>query len=230
MANLRWNYRIKSQLEDSKENAIKQGFDAFWLYGTSTTCNEYPLNQLKIKGGALSSKIKVHVSPNATQLYYYIKGSIRMDDLEIILSEKENAERILNEIIIFEPDETKRFSVKTAKPVESLAMLKMEKRLHELFGQALDAYGDAAFEQGMKAFVTGVRGNLPLAAAQLRELLNEVTSAGRKFIDDAKKSGNPDAAKLEHDLNEALTTPIEILMRKEKKKMDLNPQLGDFKE
>ena len=218
MANLRWNYRIKSELEDSKEEALKQGFDAFWLFGTSKTGNEYPLNQLKIKGGALSPKIKVHVSPNATQLYYYIKGSVSMDDLEIILSEKEAAERILNEIIIFAPDETNQFSVKTAKPVESLAMLKMEKRLRELFNEALDAYGNAAFEQGMNAFLIGVRGNMPLAYAQIRDIIDNVARLGKKFIDEAKKSGNPDAARLEHDFNEALNAPVPKLLLKQKKR------------
>jgi hypothetical protein len=229
LANLRWNYRIKSQLEESKEEAIKQGFDAFWLFGTSKTGNEYPLNQLKIKGGALSSKIKIHVSSNATQLYYYVKGSITFDDLSIILLEKENAEKILNEIIVFAPDESKRFEIETAKPVESLAMLKMEKRLHELLDQALDAYGNAAIEQGMNSLLTGIRGNLPLASTQIRDLIDELASFGRKLIEEARKSGDPYASQFERDFNETLTAPMDKLLLKQKK-IDLNPKLGDFKE
>ena len=230
LAYLRWVYKIKSQVADTKESADDKGLEAFWLYGTTKTAREYPLGQIKIKGAELSPKIKIHVSPTSTQLYYYVKGQINMDDLQIILSEKENAEKILNETIIFAPDETKRFNVKNAKAVESFAMLKMEKRLNELFDQSLKAYGNAAFELGMDALLTGVKGNTPLAKAQLRDLIDEVASAGRRTIDEAKKSGHPDVAKLERDFNEVLTTPVEILMRKEKEKTDLNPKLGDFKE
>ena len=229
MASLRWNYRIRSQLDDTKEKAIKQGFEAFWLYGTSKTCNEYPLNQVKIKGGALSSKIQVHVSPNATQLYYYIKGSINLDDVEFILSEKEAAERILNEIIIFTSDETKRFSVKTAKPVESLAMLKLVRRLSELFNEAITTFASNAIQLGMNTLEAGLRGNMPLASTQIEELMDGMASLIRELIDEAKKSGDPTALKLEHDFNEMLTTPVEKLMLKIKK-VDENPKVGEFKE
>jgi CxxC motif-containing protein len=229
LAYLRWVYKIKSLVADTKESADDKGLEAFWLYGTTKTAREYPLGQIKIKGGELSPRIKIHISPTSTQLFYYVKGEINMSDLENILSEKEAAERILNDAVIFAPDETKHFSVKTAKPVESLAMLKMDKRLHELFDQALNAYGDAVIEQGMKALETGVKGNLPLASAQLRYLIDELALSGRKLIEDAKKSGNGNALQLERDFNEALTAPMGELLRKQKK-MDLNPKLGDFKE
>ena len=229
MASLRWTYRIRSQLEETKENATKKGFEAFWLFGTSKTGNEFPLNQLKIKGGELSPKIRIQVSPNSTQLYYYVKGIISVDDLGTILSEKEDAERILNDLIIFMPDEISRFSLKTAVPVESLAMLKLEYRLKELSNENLETYRDIAFKQAIGDLITGVRGNIPQAKVSLENLIGSVSSFAKRLIHESKESGNPDAAILEHDLNEVLTAPIGELLRKEKK-IDLNPRVGEFKE
>ncbi len=208
MVSLRWTYKLSSQVEETANKAKSLGFTTVWLYGESRTYHEeYPLNQVKIIGGTLSPNIRVHVSPHSTQIYYYIENFPGIEGVERLLAEKEDAERTLNCIVMFAPNETARFEPKTAKPVKSPSMLNLVIRTEEDYHATLDKIEQIIFGEINRAFADVSHGRMHFAIRRLDCLSNELVSFQTELIRMAKDWGRPEAERWEEDLKKMLGSP-----------------------
>lgn len=209
MVSIRWKYNLKVDVEETESNAKKQGFEARLLEGESRTYHQhYPLNQVKISGGNLSPNMKVHVGPNVTQVYYYIESHPTLETLEKMVSDVEIAERILNYTIIFAPDEIARFGKATAKPVESVSMLKLQTNLRDGFNKTLDEFERIFMCEIDKILFDATQGRTLFAANRIKALLDELTRFYKEIVNLAREWGLSEAEKWDEDLKKILSAPL----------------------
>jgi hypothetical protein len=125
MISLRWKYQLQVDIEDTRDFSRSKGFSVIELEGQSRRYNEpYPLNQIEIKGADLSSDVKVVVSPRSTQIYFSVDGVLGIKELENLLDNLGKVEQILNEVVVFFPNESVRFSMEARTPIMNDGMLK----------------------------------------------------------------------------------------------------------
>jgi len=140
---LRWRFKIYVDVEETEWSARSKGFLVRQFEGQSRTNEEmYPLNQIKIEGWDLNPKVTVIVSPTVTQVYLHIEEVPEIEELENIVMNLGKVEQILNEVVVFTPNETTRFSMETEIPVMSVSMLKTQHMLRE----KLDGVFEKLFE------------------------------------------------------------------------------------
>ena len=196
-------------MEETESVAKAQGFQARLLEGeTKNYVQHYPLNQVKISGGNLSPNIKVHVGPNVTQIYYYLKSPSTFNALERMVSDLENAETILNYTIVFAPDETGRFGKDTIKPVMSWNMLKLQISLKDGFNKFLDEFERGWMRELEKCLLDVAHGQPFLAQRRLDDLLDELTRFYMEIVEMAREQGLPQVDKWDEDLKKILSDPL----------------------
>lgn len=172
-----------------------------WLEGMSRTYKEfYPLNQIEIKGWDLDSKVKVVVSPTVTQIYFYIESTPEIVELENIVADLGKVEHILNEVVIFSPDETTRFSMETEIPVMSIGMLKTQDMLKEHFQKALYDFSELVLKELANSYILMAQGKVGYVMKRMNVLIKELMNSQRNLIQWAKEQGIEEAEKWESDL------------------------------
>lgn len=195
---LRWTYKLRVDVDETGNNALDKGLKTVWLEGQSRNYDQlYPLNQVKISGGNLSSKIKVHVGPSVTQIYYYPEGFLEMDGIEEMLGDKEEAERILNCVVVFASGETARFDIETATPVLSSSMLVLETKLKAKTQEALEGIQLFTLNQAAQAIMAVAQGDTFSASRCMNRLLSELTLIQDDLVAMAKKEGIAEAEERE---------------------------------
>jgi len=201
---LRWKYELKVNVEETGNQAKSKGFSVRNLEGQSKTNEEpYPLNQVEIKGWDLSSKVKVIVGPKVTQVYFYIENVPEINELENIVMNLGKVEQILNEVVIFAPDEVARFSMETKIPVMSIGMLKMQYKLKEEVHRVLGKFGELVLREFAQAFVCFSQGKIGYALKRMGALSSELLNFQRNLIQWAKEQGIAEAEKWERELLES---------------------------
>jgi len=209
VVSIRWTYDLKVDVEETEKNSKTQGFEVRLLEGeTKNFVQHYPLNQVKISGGDLSPNIKVHVGPNVTQIYYSIESSLTLDYLERMVSDVESAERILNCVVVFAPDETARFGKETSKPVKSTSMLKLQINLKDGFSRILEEWQRSYMCEIDQILSIAFQGQPFLAQQRLNGLLNDLTSFYLEIVKMARDQGLPEADKWDEELKRLLSAPI----------------------
>jgi len=207
LGSLRWRYKIQVDVEETAKNARSKGFSVRLLEGQSRTHGEpYPLNQIEIKGGSLTSNIKVIVSPHRTQIYIFIKDIPDIDELERILKDRERTEQVLDDIVIFAANETARFSVDTMIPVMSPSMLKTQQKLTAKIREAFDGLNGLFQREIIRTSAYLTRGKVALAKNRMDAFLHELDNLQRNLIQFAKEQGFKEAEELEEQINEMIST------------------------
>jgi len=200
---LRWKYEVQTYVEETGSQARSRGFSVIYLEGQSRTGQLYPLNQVEIKGGDFDSDVRVVVGPQVTQIYFSIKEIPSMEGLEYILDNLEKVEQILNEVVIFAPNEIARFNMETKRPVMSIGMLKTQYMLKEGVNRALGMFYELVLKEISYANISLAQGKV-LPLKRLDVILSELIKIQRGLIQRAKEQGNEKAEKYEHELNEMI--------------------------
>lgn len=201
MTELRWRYKLNVCIEETWQSACNSGFSVRMLEGQSRTNEElYPLNQIEIKGWDLSSKVKVIVSPTVTQVYFYIENIPEINELENIAMDLGKVEQILNEVVVFAPDETARFSMETKIPVTSPSMLKTECMLKEKIHRASERLYELVLSEISLAHILLAEGKIGYALKRMGALSSELLNFQRNLIQWAKEQGIAEAEKWEREL------------------------------
>jgi hypothetical protein len=206
---IRWKYDLKVNVQETENNSKAQGFESRLLEGeTKNFSQHYPLNQVKISGGNLSPKIRVHVGPNVTQIYYSLENPSTFETLQRMVSDVENTERILNYTIVFAPDENARLGKDTGKPVMSTSMLKLQIHLKDVFKKFLDDLGQFCMREIAKSFLDIAQGKPFLAEKRLSTSLDELTRFYAEIVKIARDQGLSQADKWDEDLKKILSDPF----------------------
>lgn len=201
---LRWRFKIRVDVEETGCLARSRGFSVYEFEGQSRTNEElYPLNQIEVKGWDLSSKVKVIVGPKVTQVYFYVENVPEINELENIVMNLGKVEQILNEVVVFAPDETARFSMETEIPVMSSGMLKTQYKLNEGFHRVLERFGGRVLNELVRAFVCLSQGKIGYAMKRMDALSSELLNFQRNLIQWAKEQGIAEAEKWESELLES---------------------------
>lgn len=203
MDSLRWKYGIQAYVEETGSQARSRGFSVIYLEGQSRTGQLFPLNQVEIKGGDFDSDVRVIVGPQVTQIYFSIKEIPSMEGLGYILDNLEKVEQILNEVVIFAPNEIARFNMETRKPVMSIGMLKTQFKLNEEFHRVLEKVGGLVLREFAQAFVYVSQGKIGYALKRMDALSSELLNFQRDLIRMAKEQGIEEADKWESELLES---------------------------
>lgn len=203
LGSLRWRYDVNTCVEQTGYNARKEGFSVYFPEGESRTGQYYPLNQVEIKGGIFSPEVKVVVGPNATQIYFSVIDVPSMDQLENILDNLDQVEQILNQVVVFTPNEVARFSSQTKRPVMSITMLKTQHMLNEGFNETLGKVTELAIKDFSLSCISLAQGkNVP--PKQLDAILSGLIKIQRDLIQRAKEQDDENAEKYERELNEMI--------------------------
>ena len=193
-------------VEDTRDFAMDKGLQVFELEGQSRRFLEpYPLNQIKIKGRALGSNVKVIVSPYTSQIYFSIEDAPGIDKLENLVENLWQVEQILNEVVVFVPDETVRFNMETRTPVMSIGMLKVQYMLKEKLNWAFEKLFELILTEISHAFILSARGKPDYAMKRMDALFGEFVNFQRNLIQMAKDQGIEEAEKCESELNEMIS-------------------------
>ena len=83
-----------------------------------------------------------------------------IEEVEIILDNLDKGENILNEVVVFTPNEMNRFNMKTRKPVMSVGLLKITKRVNDGFNDAIQTINELAIKEFLKANISLVQGKI----------------------------------------------------------------------
>jgi len=198
---LRWRFKINVDVEETGYVAESKGFSVHWLEGQSRTNEElYPLNQIEIKGWDLDSKVKVVISPRVTQVYFYLESTPGIVELENIVADLGKVEQIMNEVTVFSPNETARFSVETEIPVMSIGLLKTQDMLKEHLQKVLYDLTELFLKELTNCHILMAEGKIGYAMKRLESLSRELYNSQRSLIDWAKEQGIADAKKWESSL------------------------------
>lgn len=200
---LRWQYKIQAYVEETGSQARSRGFSVIYLEGQSRTGQIYPLNQVEIKGGDFDSDVRVVVGPQVTQIYFSIKEIPSMEGLEYILDNLEKVEQILNEVVIFAPNEIARFNREIKRPVMSIGMLKAQYMVKEGVNRALGMFYELILKEISYANISLAQGKI-VPLKRLDVILSELIKIQRGLIQRAKEQGNEKAEKYEHEFNEMI--------------------------
>jgi hypothetical protein len=200
LGSLRWKYDVDTYVEDTGQRANEQGFSVSLSEGQTTTGNVYPLNQVKLWGGDFGSNVKVVVGPHVTQIYFSVIDVPSSEELETVLDNLDKIESILNEVVVFTPDETVRFSVKTRRPVMSISMLKTTKMLNGGFNDTIQKINELATKEFSKVIISLVQGKIA-SLTKLNSIISMLIRVQRETIRLAKEQGNENAEKYERELD-----------------------------
>jgi len=206
MGALQWKYKIQAYVEETASHAKNKKFSTVYLEGQSRTGHPFPLNQVEIKGGDLGSNVKVIVSPRVTQVYFFVNDISDMEELESIMGNLGEVEQILNEVVIFAPNETARFGIETEIPVMSYSMLKAQQKVLSKFHEAIDKLGELVLEEIVQAFIFLAKGKIGYGMKRIEVFLRELTKVQRNLIQWAKDQGIKEAEKWERELNEIISS------------------------
>lgn len=203
---LRWRFKIQAYVEETANHASGKRFLVRHLEGQSRTGQPYPLNQIEIKGEDLGSNVRVVVSPHVTQVYFYVEDIPGIEGLENIVRNLGEVEQILNEVVIFAPDEIAKFSVETEIPVLSVSMLMTRERVVSECNKALDKLEGIVLNEISLAFISFTRGKIVHAKKRIEVILNELIKGQRGLIQMAKEQGIKGAKKWEEELDKMVST------------------------
>ena len=203
---LRWRFKINVDVEETGYFARSKGFGVYQLEGQSRTNEElYPLNQIEINGWDLSSKVKVIVSPTVTQVYFYVENIPEIGDLENIFTNLGKVEQILNEVVVFAPDETARFTMETEIPVLSIGMLKTQYMLKEKLHGVFERLYELVLKEISDVHILFAQGKLGYAMKRMDTFFAELVNLQRNLIQMARDQGIEEAKKCESELNEMIS-------------------------
>lgn len=186
MASLQWKYEVQTYVEETGSQARNEGFSVIYLEGQSRTGQSFPLNQVEIKDGDFDSDVKVVVGPQVTQIYFSIEEAPSTEDLEFILDNLDKVEQILNEVVIFTPDEIARFNMETRKPVMSIGMLKTQHMLKEEVNKAFEMLYQLILSEISYAHISLAQGK-DVSLKRLNAILSELIKTERGLIQMAKE-------------------------------------------
>ena len=203
---LRWQYKIQAYPEETGSQARSRGFSVVYLEGQSRTGQLYPLNQVEIKGGDFDSDVRVVVGPRVTQIYFSIEEMPSMEGLEYILDNLDKVEQILNEVVIFAPNEIARFNMETKRPVMSIGMLKTQHMLKGEIHKVFDRFFELVLKEISQAHIFLAQGKIGYAMQRLDVFLSELVNFERGLIQMAKEQGLKEAEKWEEELNKSIST------------------------
>ena len=194
---------IQTYVEETAYKARSKGFSATFFEGQSRTGEPYPLNQIEITGDDFGSDVRVIVGPQVTQVYFSISDIPSIDEVENILDNLDQVEQILNEVVIFAPNEMAKYDMETKRPVMSLPMLKIQNMLNKEVNRALDMLNELVFREISHANVSWAKGNF-VPPKRLESLLGGLIKIERGLIQRAKEAGSDKAEKYELQLNEMI--------------------------
>ena len=204
---LRWRFKIRVDVKETEYLARSKGLSAYEYEGQSRTNEEpYPLNQIEIKGWDFNSNVKVTVSPTVTQIYFYIENMPEIEELENIVTNLGKVEQILNEVVVFAPDESTRFSMETEIPVMSISMLKTQCMLKEELNGIFERLYELVLREISHAHIFLAQGKMGYARKRLDVFLSELVNFQRGLIQMAKEQGLEEAEKWEEELNKSIST------------------------
>lgn len=223
----RWKYNFQIDVEETRRNALQRGFSCRCLEGQPKNKKGkngwgelYPLNQYEIKGGELPSNAKIHIAPKATQIFFFgnelpkpsgvdIEEFKRfLDGMEPLIDDLEKAERIMNDIAAFVPEEKHRFGPETRTYAKVPGMYRLTQGLKDVYQQILDDLTSKFWAEFEKACAEMFQGKAYLASRRLEALLKELTFFQRSLINLAREWKDPRAEQWEADLNNALMSPF----------------------
>jgi hypothetical protein len=205
MISLRWKYQLQVDIEDTRDFSRSKGFSVRELEGQSRRYNEpYPLNQIEIKGADLGSDVKVVVSPCSTQIYFSVNDVPGIKELENLMDNLGKVEQILNEVVVFFPDESVRFSMAARTPVMTDGMLKTWYILKEELNRGYEKLYELVLGEASLVPIFLIQGKIGCAIRRLEVLVNELVNCQRDLIKLAKDQDVTEAEKWEIELNEML--------------------------
>jgi len=203
MISLRWKYQLQVDIEDTRDFSRSKGFSVIELEGQSRRYNEpYPLNQIEIKGANLGSDVKVVVSPRSTQIYFSVDGVPGVKELENLLDNLGKVEQILNEVVVFFPYESVRFSMEARIPIMDDGMLKTWYMLKEELNRAYEKLYELILREASLVPIFLVQGKIGYGIERLDALSRELAKFQHDLIQMAKEQGIEGADKWENLLNE----------------------------
>jgi len=208
---LRWKYELQANVEQTGNHARSKGFSVRLFEGQSATYwQPYPLNQIEIKGGNLDPNVRVIVSSQVTQIYFSINDIPDIEELENIIGNLGEVEQILNEVVIFAPNETTRFSMETEIPVLSYSMLRTQQKLTVRFHEALEKLEGMVLNEIVQAFVSLTRGKIAYAWKRIEVFLHELVDLQRNLIQMAKEQGIKEAEKWKEELDKSISASRQL--------------------
>lgn len=209
MVCMSWKYSINVDVDETVESAKKNGFTVIHLYGQSRThFEEYPLPQIKLIGQSLDPRLKVQVSPKATEFFFEVENPFQMNEIEKVLSAVEDAERTLNLTVVFSSGEARRFGLETKKPIPSIPMLKIQMDLEHKQQEMLDKILDYFYTEMSKSLTEFHTGNFYAASDRLRRSIGELKDFHKSLVETARKMNDPRADEYEANLTRIEADPF----------------------
>jgi hypothetical protein len=226
----RWRYCIKLDVEETAEKARQLGFVCRSLEGQPKNKKgkdgwgeDYPLNQYEITGFRLPKRVKIHLAPKATQIF--ILGKIELpvpseisndkivilyNNLEKLLDELEDSEKVLNEISVFTPDEKNRFSQSSRIYSKIPSMFRLIISSNDAFQYILNRFEQKGMEEIRTIWIEILQGNVVLAKSRLEALNSDITYCYNDILNFAKEWNDPRVKQWEEDFKEAQMFPFKL--------------------